>query len=371
MKFRVIFISLVVVLLSMSMSVLARNDRLGDVHPQQTERVVAADASVTVSLCVMSGSVTVHGWNKNEVLARTSDVAQIDLKRTDGPKQSGPATRLEVLMVDSGDDHRGPNDCQGFGDVELMVPHGASVYVRTGDGAISISEVASVYAKTQTGDIEIDKASRSIEAVSFNSDVSISDSTGRITLRSVAGSVSAVGVRPGVSDDVFEASTISGDIDLNQVIHSQLSVRTVNGNVHLDGPLAQRGEYNFNTTTGDVTLALPSDASFRLNATVSQNQNITSDFELTEKTETSTTIAQAKSSASTNLPPKKVESPPTPAPTSEPHVVVVVEPKVKIKVDPVVVKAIYTTRRITAVHGTGDAVINVASFLGTLHLEKN
>jgi hypothetical protein len=49
--------------------------------------------------------------------------------------------------------------------------------------------------------------------------------------------------------------------------------------------------------------------------------------------------------------------------------VVTVDPKKVIKVNPVIIKA-YTSRRVTAVHGTGSAVINVISFAGSLHVEK-
>ena len=286
MKLRIILISFVF-MLSPAGILAHADDHKDKVHAQQIERSVPADSSVTVSLCVKSGSITVRGWDKNQVQARSSDVRQIELKRGDGPEQSGPATKLTVLMVDRADAHSETSDCQAFGDIELMVPTGASVHVQTGDGAINISEVASVYAKSQTGDIDVEGASQSVEAVSFSSDVSIKDSSGRMALRSVGGSVTATGLRPGDADDCFDASTISGDIEIQGVSHSQISARTVNGEVHFTGPLVHAGQYIFNTTTGDVTLALPADASFRLNARVSEEAEITSDFPLTLKIERS------------------------------------------------------------------------------------
>ena len=39
-----------------------------------------------------------------------------------------------------------------------------------------------------------------------------------------------------------------------------------------------------------------------------------------------------------------------------------------IKVKPVVVKTLYSLRRINAVHGNGDALITIASFTGTIRL---
>src|SRR2546426_942004 len=219
MKFRVVLISFLLILL-LAGALAHADGRKDKVHAQKVERTVAADPSVTVSLCVMSGTITIRGWNKNEVVARSSDVSQVELRRVDATNQSGPARKVTVLMADKEADQRQTNDCQAFGDVELMVPRGASVYVQTGDGTINTVEVASVYARSQTGDIEVEKASRSVEAVSFSGDVSISDSTGRIGLRSVGGCVTARNLRPNDSNDCFEASTVSGDIELNQVAHA-------------------------------------------------------------------------------------------------------------------------------------------------------
>jgi hypothetical protein len=374
MKLRVILFSFLLVLLLAGVRAHA-DDRKSKVRAQQIERSVAADPSVTVSLCVKSGSITVRGWEKNQVLARSSDVSQLELKREDGPNASGPAIKLTVLMVDRADAHQETNDCQAFGDVELMVPSGASVHVQTGEGAINISEVASVYAKSQTGDIEVEHASQSVEAVSFSSDLSIKDSSGRISLKSVGGSVTAAGLRPGDADDCFDASTISGDIELEGVSHPQISARTVNGEVHFAGPLAHAGQYTFNTTTGDVTLTLPSDASFRLNARVSQDAEITSDFPLTLKVETSTATPPKPPSVSTELPTKQTApaQPAQPTTTADTEPVVVgVGPNVKmIKVNPVLSRSGYISRRVSAVHGTGDARINVVSFSGSVHLQED
>ncbi|MFN2516692.1 MAG: DUF4097 domain-containing protein [Pyrinomonadaceae bacterium] len=365
-----------VIVLSPSGVMAHAGDHEDKVHAQQIERSVPADSSVTVSLCVKSGSISVRGWDKNQVQARSGDVSQIELKRGDGLDQSGPATKLTVLMVDRADAHSESNDCQAFGDIELMVPIGASVHVQTGDGTINISEVASVYAKSQTGDIDVEGASQSVEAVSFSSDVSIKDSSGRMALRSVGGNVTARGLRPGDSDDCFDASTISGDIEIQGVSYSQISARTVNGQVNFAGPLVHAGQYTFNTTTGDVTLTLPAEASFRMNARVSEDAGITSDFPVTLKIETSSFTPAKPSSIPKMFPAKPaaraqtVRQPqPATAPLPEP-VVIGVEPNVKIiKVNPVVPRG-YLSRRVTAVHGTGAARINVVSFGGSIHLQK-
>lgn len=47
------------------------------------------------------------------------------------------------------------------------------------------------------------------------------------------------------------------------------------------------------------------------------------------------------------------------------------DPDIKIKLKPVIVKNIYSLRRINAVHGSGDALITIASFSGTIYLKNS
>ncbi len=114
----------------------------------------------------------------------------------------------------------------------------------------------------------------------------------------------------------------------------------------MTGPLAKAGLYSFQNTTGDVVLGMPHDASFRLNAKVSERHDIVSDFALKYLSE----------------PP-----PPPPAkPTKTP-------PRTGPVVTPIVVEkpaTQYVLRRVSAICGTGDATISIASFGGTVRLKK-
>src|SRR5438034_4111521 len=171
MKFRALLISLILI---PSAAVLARGetDKGKKATDQQVERTIAADPAVTVSICVASANVTVHGWDKNEVLARTEDAEQIELQRRDATTGPNRATRVEVLLVDKGEGLKTRHGCQGFSDVTLNVPRGASVQVQTRDGDISIAEVGLAYAGSQNGDISIDHVSRSIEVWSLGGSIS-------------------------------------------------------------------------------------------------------------------------------------------------------------------------------------------------------
>jgi hypothetical protein len=381
--------------------VLGRPANHDDDRPaQKVERTISADPSVTVSICVMSGSISVHGWDKEEVLARSSDAAQIELRQKDGAAQPGKAMKVEVFVVDNSDEERIKKNCQAYSDLELFVPRAASVHVQTRDGDIDISDIAVVVAGTQNGDINIERVSRAVEVGSVGGCVSIKDSTGRASVTTIGGGVEVINLRPTSAADGFDAVTVSGDLNLEGVSHSQLNARTVTGDVRLTGPLAAGGRYGFKTMSGDITLTMPDDSSFHLSAKVSNDGEIISDFPLTLIPDVTPPPApsvptpapaapvsrvSAKSPApvapSTSAPPAQPVSEispkgPAPAPAGKPASLVIV------KVTPRISKVIVTTpvtvsvssvtmRRVDAVCGGGDATIQVASFSGTLHLLKN
>ena len=363
MKFKVVIISFLLLLLPAGFAY--ADGHGGKSGTQKIERSIATAPTVAVSLCVDSGDVTVRGWDKNEVFARSSEVERIELKRTDG-NQVGGATKVQVWLSDKNEGEE-KSGCHAFGDVELMVPRGASLYLQTGDGTIDVGDVASVFARSETGDISIQKASRSVEAVSFSGEISVENSTGRMSMKSVSGMVRAANLRANDQNDCFAASTISGDIQLDEVDHQLVSVKTANGKIDVSGPLAHQGQYTFNTTSGDINLSLPANASFRLNARVARDREVTSDFPLTLTIEDPVPVI-----ARTPAPQPPPEPAPEPTPAPKEPVVVVVDPQVKtIKVKPVIVKNLYSLRRINAVHGSGDALITMASFSGTIHLKDS
>lgn len=378
MKFRAIQICflLILVFITGTAGVLARPASPNDVvRSQKVERTISADPSVTVSICVMAGSISVHGWDKNEVLARSSDAAQIELRQKGGPAQSGKAMKVEVFVVDKSDEERVKNNCQASSELELFVPRAASVHVQTRDGDISIADIAIAVAGTQNGDISIERVSQAVEVGSVGGSVCIKDSTGRASVTTIGGGIEVMNLRPSAAADGFEAVSVSGDLNLEGVSHSQFNARTVTGDVHLTGPLATGGRYGFKTMSGDITLTLPDDSSFNLSAKVSNDGEIISDFPLTLIPDSAPQPAPAPApappaSAVRRVPPTSPTPPTTPSPEASPVIVKVAPRLSKVIVTTPVVVVTPRLRRVNAVFGAGDASIQVASFSGTLHLLK-
>lgn len=348
-------------IISLAGSTLAHDEKKARNSEEKIERSLPVDAQATVTLCVASGTLIVRGWDKSEIRVRSVGAQQVDFRRIDKTKDtSKPASRVDVMLFDKTSNVIPRRDCQAFADVEMDVPTGATVQIQTRDGDISIAGVAGVYAGSQNGDIAIERATKLVEAGSVGGSISLKDSSGRVNLSSAGGGVDVVNVRPATDEDTFEVGTVSGDINLNRVRNRKVIVKTVNGTVTMSGPLAKSGWYGFTNMTGNVVLALPDDASFQLNAKVSDKQDIVSDFKLNYVT--GPPPPTPKPSLPETAPPKR------PAVKQPSQKVGPVVAPVKVEKPTVVVP--YVPRRVTGICGSGDATISVASFGGTVRLKK-
>jgi hypothetical protein len=355
---------------------------------QKVERTVAVDPQATITLCVASGTLIVRGWDKSEVRVRSLDAPVLELRRIDKPKEpTAPATRIDVMVLEK--TMRvlpARRDCQAVADVEMEVPAGATVQVQTRDGDINIVGIAAAYAGSQNGDIMIERVTKLVEAGSVGGSISLKDSSGRVNLSSAGGGVEVINVRAASVEDTFEVGTVSGDIQLVRVSNPRVMAKTVNGTLMMSGALVKSGSYAFTNMTGDVVLAMPSDASFRLNAKISEKRLLVSDFALKFLNEPPHAAPPAPAAAAGGVrspkPPEvkdkpAIKDPKLPAPkekekplkTLPPGTPGVIEGPVVVITKPPTVVAPYV-RRIDAICGSGDATISVASFGGTVRLKK-
>jgi len=302
------------------------------------ERRAAADPGVAVSLCLATGDVIVRGWDRQEVRARTSEGGALALQ-TDGGQ---PARRIDVLVNESSEEEPHPGDCGMTSALELSVPRGATVNLRVQEGDVEVADVAELTVNNLSGDVDARGVSRAAEVVTMSGDISLAESKGRARLRAVSGSVEAINVTPNAAGDAFEASSTSGDVSLEGVTHTRVNGSTISGSVLMTGALARGGTYDFKTISGDVTLALPADSSFRLNAKVVLSGEIVTDFP----------VRATSISAAGEDPPAPPTPPATPKPGRRVHAE---EPQ---------------STRLVGTVGTGDAAVNLSSFSGTLHLKR-
>jgi hypothetical protein len=355
------------VIISLAGSTQANNDKSDAKSSEKIERSTPVDPHASITLCVMSGKLVVRGWDKSEVHARSTDADQLQFRRVDKSKDpSSVPTRIDVMVIDK-QNQRG--DCQAIADVEMDVPKEATVQLQTRDGDIYIYGVGGAFAGSQNGDITIERASRFVEAGSVGGSILLKDSSGRVNLSSAGGGVEAYNVKPVSLDDTFEVGTVSGDIQLERVSNAKLSAKTVSGTVTMTGPLAKAGDYGFTTMGGDVVLMLPRDASFRLNARISANSDIVSDFPLKYVAEPPAPPAPKREP----VPEAKAKTPKAETKESKAEMKGDKGSKTGPIIAPIIVPRVVVVnpfKRITAICGSGDANITLSSFGGTLHLKK-
>ena len=359
MKRKLLIIGLVLLLASAPATFAARSEN--EFNGDEITRMMTVAPDVVVTVCLDSGDVEVHGWDRSEIRARAVDAEKLELQGG----AATPAKRVEVLVANSeAGSEFNYGHCQGSGALKLDVPRGATVELKVRSGAVEVTDVSEARIETLSGDVEVRNIAKAVEMSSLSGSVFLKNSSGRVSVRSVSGDVDVADARTLDAGDGFEAKSVSGDVNLDRVTHARVEASSVSGDVSMNGALARAGNYNFKSTTGDVVLTLPADASFRLNARVFADGDIITAFPI-----------------------NKSSAPPMPPTPPAPPVVSVGPVKSVGSVSPVdqvsqveqvnqvaQVSRVHSSKnsgvRLVGSHGSGDADINLSSFNGTIHLRK-
>lgn len=148
----------------------------------------------------------------------------------------------------------------GSGDLRVE-DIGADLEARAGSGSINVRNVAGeLDVNTGSGDVQLDTVAKDIRAETGSGEISVA--------------------RPGGS---VEASTGSGDVDVRGA-RGDLMVKTASGSLTLEGNPAPRTFWELRTSSGDIRLSVPPDASFTFVAhTRADNVDTGIPMEITER----------------------------------------------------------------------------------------
>ena len=231
------------------------------------ERTIAADSAVTVTIDAKQDDIKVYGWEFNEVKAVTALRTILELRRTDKTETNVPAKNLQVIA-----DRR-------EGTVTLYVPRGATVKIELGQGNVSVEDVAAAHIVTRLGNIDLRRISKSVNAATPTlGDISIKESSGMINLRAQSGTIRLSDVRPDDKDDSVILNATSGNFEFERISHTRIEATTTSGNISWIGATTKGASCNFKTVTGNLTLRLPSDASFQVVITVGEHGRVFTEF---------------------------------------------------------------------------------------------
>jgi DUF4097 and DUF4098 domain-containing protein YvlB len=150
------------------------------------------------------------------------------------------------------------------------------VEATSGSGSLHISHIGGeLHATTGSGSITLDGVQGAVRASTGSGSIRADGIGGGLTAKTGSGNVELAQTAPG---DV-EVETGSGHIELHGV-HGRIRAHAGSGSISAEG--APTGDWNLHTASGTVTVRLPADASFNLEASSgSGNIEVSPTHELT------------------------------------------------------------------------------------------
>jgi hypothetical protein len=171
-------------------------------------------------------------------------------------------------------------------DFEITVPSSCDVQLQNGAGRVAVQGTSGeirvrtgsgrVYAYDLQGRIAMKTGSGRIEAGNLQGLIDLRTGSSRIEAQNLQGQIN---LRTGSSRIILgnvrgqlTAKTGSGRIEVSQAILSgESSLKTGSNAITFDGSLDALGSYKFQTGSGGITLRLPDDAAFSLDARTSSS----------------------------------------------------------------------------------------------------
>jgi DUF4097 and DUF4098 domain-containing protein YvlB len=148
----------------------------------------------------------------------------------------------------------------GSGDIDVSGIQGPATFA-AGSGDITASGIGNdIQAVAGSGNIKIFGVQGQAQVTAGSGDITIHDAKGAVRLHSGSGNVDVE--RPS---DAVVAETGSGDITVNGAT-ADLRVRTGSGTVSIGGNPGANNYWDIHASSADVTLRIPSNASFELYA---------------------------------------------------------------------------------------------------------
>lgn len=244
---------------------------------QPTEKAIETVAKPSISLCAAARTVTVRGWQRAEVRALVEN-RKINFKVMERGEGDKPAWVI-IQNAEAAGKNGQYDECFSGESVEIEVPTGARVTIKSRDSNILIDRVAKVMIKNANGDVTLRNISDEITVSNYSGNVAAEDSMGRISLASYDGDIAAFRLRPNeFGDQLSLSSTGGGKVVLRDVLHKNIEAKSLSGEIAVIGSLARGGNYDFATHSGSLLLQLPADFPFAIKATMTAGGNFQTDF---------------------------------------------------------------------------------------------
>ncbi len=207
-------------------------------------KLTVADPTGTVEISNTAGTVTVTGWDRNEVEV-TGELGK-GTERLDFTK-ADKITRIKVVL---------PNRSNNVEDTDLIVkvPAASLVSVNTVSADIGVQGVRGTQRlQSVSGEMRTEASGEDIECRTVSGDVNIAGSgrKGLVSITTVSGDATATRLAGEVN-----GSTVSGNLTLGVGETSRSRLRSTSGDLTLQGSLAADARLDIESISGDVRLDL-------------------------------------------------------------------------------------------------------------------
>lgn len=215
------------------------------------DTIVRLNLRGTVDLSLMSGKITVRGWNQSDVkiLASTENGAL---------RFDATSNRVTLRVEREGEGGRSRGDAT----YDVSVPRGTRLRLQAASGNVTASgSQGEISATTVSGAIDVSGGRRQVLLESVSGAVRASQLAGDLRAQNVSGSIRAENVSGRV-----EAWTVNGAIRLIGMRTNDIRTETVGGDIVYTGRVATGGTYDFESHSGTIRLTVPRSpgAQFRL-----------------------------------------------------------------------------------------------------------
>jgi DUF4097 and DUF4098 domain-containing protein YvlB len=198
----------------------------------QTEQRQPAAADATITIHSQSGDVRVAGWGREEILVRST------------------SRERDVALAGS---RSAPTVRSRSGRLEVQVPRGSRVQIRTMSGDVEVREVpGDLEIASMSGDIRVGGTIRTLIAEAVSGDITLDGRADVVRAKSVSGDVRIPDARRSA-----DLSSVSGDVHLTARGLRDARVNSVSGRVRFDGTFARDATLSFESASGIIELRVP------------------------------------------------------------------------------------------------------------------
>ena len=225
-----------------------------------SEKALAVDPNVNISICVTNGNLKVNGWNRNELRVYVKDGSKFGFKvQETHPKTGTPVWVMLNALASTAGNMAPQGECIWGNEIEIDAPTGSVLNIKGKETSSTIDSVRKVNIRMIGGDLGLRNISSGIMASAGQGDITVEESTGPMTLESTTGNIVVFGAGPSEVGDILKAKTNGGAVSMERLKYRQIDVNSISGSVVYTGDLLNGGTYGFRTSNGSIRLNLPQD----------------------------------------------------------------------------------------------------------------